>query len=75
MSSRQARIQEDTYFRVMHILQENPDLTQRELAARLGVRRWPELLSESAHGKRMGEGPNPLQALGRSFAECEKGRQ
>lgn len=37
MTSRQARIQEDTYFRVMRILQENPDLTQRELAEKLGV--------------------------------------
>jgi EPS-associated MarR family transcriptional regulator len=37
MTSRQAQIQEDTYFRVMRILQENPDLTQRELAERLGV--------------------------------------
>ena len=32
MTSRQAKLQEDTYFRVMRILQENPDLTQRELA-------------------------------------------
>ncbi len=37
MTSRQAHIQEDTYFRVMRILQENPDLTQRELAEKLGV--------------------------------------
>jgi EPS-associated MarR family transcriptional regulator len=37
MESRQAKIQEDTYFRVMRILQENPDLTQRELAVQLGV--------------------------------------
>ena len=37
MTSRQAQIQEDTYFRVMRILQENPDLTQRELADKLGV--------------------------------------
>lgn len=37
MTSRQARIQEDTYFRVMRILQENPDLTQRDLAEILGV--------------------------------------
>ena len=35
--SRQARLQEDTAFRVMRILQENPDLTQRELAEKLGV--------------------------------------
>ena len=37
MTSRQAVIQEDTYFRVMRILQENPDLTHRELAEKLGV--------------------------------------
>ena len=37
MTSRQAQIQEDTYFRVMRILEENPDLTQRELAEKLGV--------------------------------------
>ncbi len=37
MISRQAQIQEDTYFRVMRILQENPDFTQRELAEKLGV--------------------------------------
>ena len=35
--SRQAKLQEDTYFRVMRILQENPDLTQRELAEKLGI--------------------------------------
>jgi len=37
MTSRQARLQEDTFFRVMRILQENPDLTQRELAEQLGI--------------------------------------
>lgn len=37
MTSRQAQIQEDTYFRVMRILYENPDFTQRELAEKLGV--------------------------------------
>ena len=37
MTSRQAKLQEDTYFRVMRILQSNPDLTQRELAERLDV--------------------------------------
>lgn len=37
MTSRQAKIQEDTCFRVMRILEENPDLTQRELAEKLGV--------------------------------------
>jgi EPS-associated MarR family transcriptional regulator len=37
MTSRQAKLQEDTYFRVMLILQENPDLTQRELAEKLGI--------------------------------------
>jgi EPS-associated MarR family transcriptional regulator len=37
MSSRQAKIQEDTYFRIMRVLQDNPDLTQRELAEMLGM--------------------------------------
>ncbi|QOZ85716.1 MarR family EPS-associated transcriptional regulator [Chromobacterium sp. Rain0013] len=37
MISRQARLQEDTYFRVMCLLQDNPDLTQRELAEKLGI--------------------------------------
>lgn len=37
MASRQSQIQEDTYFRIMRILQENPDLTQRQLAEKLGV--------------------------------------
>lgn len=37
MTSRQAKLQEDTYFRVMRILQDNPDLTQRELAEKLGI--------------------------------------
>ena len=37
MTNRQAKLQEDTYFRVMHILRENPDLTQRELAEKLGI--------------------------------------
>jgi EPS-associated MarR family transcriptional regulator len=35
--SRQAKLQEDTSFRVMRILEENPDLTQRELAEQLGM--------------------------------------
>ena len=33
----QSQSQEDTYFRVLRILKENPDLTQRELAEKLGV--------------------------------------
>jgi EPS-associated MarR family transcriptional regulator len=37
MTSRNSRTQEDTDFRVMHLLEENPDITQRELAERLGV--------------------------------------
>ena len=37
MTCRQAKIQEDTHFRIMRILQENPDLTQRELADKLGM--------------------------------------
>ena len=37
MTSRQSQLQEDTYFRVMRLLEANPDLTQRELAQHLGV--------------------------------------
>jgi EPS-associated MarR family transcriptional regulator len=37
MRSRQANQQEDTYFRVMRILHDSPNITQRELAVKLGV--------------------------------------
>jgi EPS-associated MarR family transcriptional regulator len=37
MPSRQAQLQEDTAYRVMRLLEHNPDLTQRELAQQLGV--------------------------------------
>jgi EPS-associated MarR family transcriptional regulator len=37
MPSRRAQLQEDTYFRVLRMLQDNPDVTQREIAERLGV--------------------------------------
>lgn len=36
-TSRRSQLQEDTYFRVMRMLQGNPDLTQREIAQQLGV--------------------------------------
>lgn len=36
MNNRRAKLQEDTYFWVMRILQTNPDITQRELADQLG---------------------------------------
>jgi EPS-associated MarR family transcriptional regulator len=37
MTRSQPNIQEDTHFRIMRILQENPDLTQRELAEKLSM--------------------------------------
>ena len=37
MTSRRSRLQEDTYFRVLRLLQSSPDLTQREIAQLLGV--------------------------------------
>ena len=37
MTSRRSLMQEDTYFRVLRMLQANPDLTQREIAEKLGV--------------------------------------
>jgi EPS-associated MarR family transcriptional regulator len=35
--SRRTQLQEDTYFRVLRMLQVNPDLTRREIAQQLGV--------------------------------------
>lgn len=37
MTSRQARLQEDTTFRVLRLLEQQPDITQRQLAKELGV--------------------------------------
>jgi EPS-associated MarR family transcriptional regulator len=37
MSNRQTNVQEDRHFRVMSLLQANPDLTQRELAEKVGI--------------------------------------
>jgi EPS-associated MarR family transcriptional regulator len=37
ITSRRSKLQEDTYFRVLRILQERPDVTQREIAKLLGV--------------------------------------
>jgi EPS-associated MarR family transcriptional regulator len=37
LSSRRSKLQEDTYFRVLRILEEKPDITQREIAQKLGI--------------------------------------
>ena len=37
MTSRRSQLQEDTNFRVLRMLQDNPDMTQREIAQKLGV--------------------------------------
>jgi EPS-associated MarR family transcriptional regulator len=37
MTSRQSQIQEDTTFRALRILAQEPDISQRDLADRLGV--------------------------------------
>ncbi len=37
MTSRRSKLQEDTYFRVLRILEEMPDITQREIAKKLGI--------------------------------------
>ena len=37
MTSRRSQLQEDTYFRVLRMLQGNPDMTQREIAEKLGI--------------------------------------
>lgn len=35
--SRQSKIQEDTTYRVMRLLQEQPDMSQRDLADKVGI--------------------------------------
>ncbi len=37
MTSRRSKLQEDTYFRVLRILEVKPDVTQREIAQKLGI--------------------------------------
>ncbi len=37
MTSRRSQLQEDTYFRVLRMLQNNPDMTLREIAEKLGI--------------------------------------
>ena len=37
MTSKRTKFQEDTHFRVLRLLQENPEMSQRELAAAVGV--------------------------------------
>jgi DNA-binding Lrp family transcriptional regulator len=37
MTKTVATLQVDAHFRIMRVLQDNPDLTQRELAQRLGM--------------------------------------
>ena len=37
MTSRRTKLQEDTHFRVLRLLQENPEISQRELAEAVGV--------------------------------------
>jgi EPS-associated MarR family transcriptional regulator len=37
MASNRTKLQEDTHFRVLRLLQENPEMSQRELAKAVGV--------------------------------------
>jgi EPS-associated MarR family transcriptional regulator len=37
MASNRSKLQEDTYFRVLLLLQDNPEMSQRELADAVGV--------------------------------------
>jgi EPS-associated MarR family transcriptional regulator len=37
MTSKRSKLQEDTHFRVLRVLQDNPEMSQRELAAAVGV--------------------------------------
>ena len=37
MTNRRSQLQEDTFFRIMQILENQPDITQREIAQKLGL--------------------------------------
>ena len=37
MTSKRNKLQEDTHFRVLRLLQDNPEMSQRELAAAAGI--------------------------------------
>ncbi len=37
MTGKRSKLQEDTHFRVLRLLQDNPEMSQRELAEALGV--------------------------------------
>ena len=37
MTSKRTKLQEDTHFRVLRLLQENPEMSQREMAEAVGV--------------------------------------
>jgi DNA-binding Lrp family transcriptional regulator len=37
MASKRTKLQEDTHFHVLRLLQENPEMSQRELAEAVGV--------------------------------------
>ena len=37
MAGKRTKLQEDTHFRVLRLLKENPEMSQRELAASVGV--------------------------------------
>lgn len=37
MTSKRSKSQEDTYFRILRVLQENPEMSQRELAKVAGI--------------------------------------
>jgi len=37
MTSKRGKLQEDTHFRVLRVLQDNPEMSQRELAEAVGV--------------------------------------
>jgi EPS-associated MarR family transcriptional regulator len=37
MTSKRSKLQEDTHFRILRLLQDNPEMSQRELAEAVGI--------------------------------------
>jgi hypothetical protein len=65
MTSRQAKNQEDTHARIMHVSQNNPDLSRRKLSELLGMSAGvAELPRQRPHRQRFcDEGQLPEKSL------------
>jgi len=48
MTSKRSKLQEDTHFRVLRLLQDNSEMSQRELAEAVGISELCAILGDTA---------------------------